>query len=95
MENKEIDPETDLLINKITAEPFAPFQRRENDTKAIEIIFIPWVQGIFKNSKLSSESSQTAGIYLMYTHAYPKVNDTKCMIVVQMKCYGSTGKTWI
>lgn len=44
---------------KITMGPFTSVQRRENDTKATEIIiFIPWMQGIFTDSKLPLRSSQ-------------------------------------
>lgn len=33
---------------KVTMEPIASVSRRENSTKAAEIILIPWEQGIFR-----------------------------------------------
>ena len=52
------------------------------------------MQGVFRDSRLLSETSQAAEIYLIRTRTYHKVIGTKCVIVVQMKCYGSTQKIY-
>lgn len=53
---------------KIIMEAFAFIQRRENGTEAPEImIFIQWVQSIFRDSELPYESSQVARRYFMCT----------------------------